>query len=206
MYLSVTNAMQGFIEVSIDDVKCGRLTYRLNNHTERTSKNFHECILGNQFFNIKDKKTVESKNQSDPDVFPLHYKDCMFHRIFPDFCILGGDIEYGKVNSETREIGSGSISIYGKKFENESSRIKHDKIGIISMANSGSDSSGSQFLITLGPAPFLDGKSVAFGEIIDGFDILKLIESKGTYGSGRPRALVKISDCGIIKGAEKMIC
>ncbi len=121
---------------------------------------------------------------------PNGYRGCKFHRIIPQFMIQGGDF--------TREDGSGGFSIYGKVFEDESFNLKHDKPGLLSMANAGPNTNGSQFFITLEYLPHLDGKHVVFGQVVDGMEVAKELEMIGSQ-IGTPRETVKILDCGILK-------
>ncbi|KAK6458695.1 cyclophilin-like domain-containing protein [Scheffersomyces xylosifermentans] len=115
------------------------------------------------------------------------YKNSIFHRIIPGFMLQGGDIEFGN--------GYGGKSIYGKKFPDENFKAKHDKPGLLSMANSGPNTNGSQFFITTVPCDWLNGKHTVFGEVIGGFDVVKEIERYGS-GSGRPGAKIVIEECG----------
>merc|ERR1719389_604407 len=118
---------------------------------------------------------------------PLHYKGSSFHRIIPDFMCQGGDFTHGD--------GTGGESIYGEKFEDENFKIKHTKKGLLSMANAGKNTNGSQFFITLKDTPHLDGKHVVFGEVLEGYDeVVKKIEALGT-SSGSPNKAVVIVDC-----------
>lgn len=117
----------------------------------------------------------------------MYYKGTKFHRIIPGFCIQGGDYENGD--------GTGGSSIYGKYFEDENFIFKHDKPGLLSMANSGPNTNGSQFFITLGYAPHLDNSHVVFGCVRDGMDIVKKMEQYGTE-SGKPLDVIKIIRCG----------
>ncbi|XP_010246851.1 PREDICTED: peptidyl-prolyl cis-trans isomerase CYP21-1-like isoform X2 [Nelumbo nucifera] len=120
----------------------------------------------------------------------LHYKGTPFHRIIPGFMIQGGDTVYGD--------GRGSESIYGGMFPDENFRIKHTHPGVVSMANSGPDSNGSQFFITTVKATWLDGEHVVFGKVIQGMDTVYAIEGgAGTY-SGKPRKNVVITGSGEI--------
>ena len=118
------------------------------------------------------------------------YKNSIFHRIIPDFMAQGGDYE----NSN----GTGRNSYFGGYFSDENFDLRHNKLGILSMANSGPNTNASQFFITFKKLPYLDGKHVVFGEVIEGFDILKIIESYGTK-SGIPTEEIKIDSCYVIE-------
>jgi peptidylprolyl isomerase len=104
----------------------------------------------------------------------------------------GGDITKGN--------GTGGMSIYGRTFKDENLTLKHYKRGLLSMANAGPDSNGSQFFITFVPCPWLDGYHGVFGELVEGEGVLKEIESVATR-DGKPRGEIKITDCGIVKAA-----
>lgn len=106
--------------------------------------------------------------------------------------IQGGDVLYGN--------GYGATSVYGKVFVDEHFGVRHDRPGMLSMANSGPNTNGCQFFITTAPAPHLDGKHVAFGQVVVGYDIVKEIESFGS-ADGRPRAHVEITDSGELNEA-----
>lgn len=128
---------------------------------------------------------------------PLFYKNCAFHRIIPGFMLQGGDFTKGN--------GTGGESIYGNKFKDENFKRRHDKPGLLSMANSGPHTNGSQFFITTVPTPHLNGKHCVFGQVIDGMDVIKAVERQGT-SSGKPKMKVVIADCGELelkKPAEK---
>jgi peptidylprolyl isomerase len=115
------------------------------------------------------------------------YHGCKIHRIVPGFVIQGGDF--------TRGDGSGGRSIYGERFEDENFKIKHDRPGLLSMANAGPDTNGSQFFITLSDTHHLNDKHVVFGEVIQGMDVVQKI---ATYGNDReqPKEIIKIVKCG----------
>ncbi len=117
------------------------------------------------------------------------YKNTIFHRVIKDFMIQGGDF--------TNFDGTGGISMYGKKFEDENFDLKHNQPGLLSMANSGPNTNGSQFFVTLKETPHLDNKHVVFGILLEGFETLKKIENLTTNQEDKPLEEVKIINCGI---------
>jgi cyclophilin family peptidyl-prolyl cis-trans isomerase len=119
------------------------------------------------------------------------YNNCPFHRIIKDFMIQGGDF--------TKHNGTGGESIYGHTFEDENFDIKHDKPYLLSMANAGPDTNGSQFFITTVPTPHLDGKHVVFGEVIDGFDLIDKLNNIDTNHDDKPMDKIIISNSIIDK-------
>jgi len=169
-----------FFEITIDGEKAGKLTINLfNDKTPKCAENFRALCTG-------------EKGKSKQNWKPMHYKNCIFHRIIPDFMCQSGD--YNKNNGTCGE------SIYGSNFKDENFDLKHDRPGLLSMANSGPDSNNSQFFITMKECPWLDGKHTVFGELANESS-LKLLANIDKCGSesGDPIKEVKIVDCGEIE-------
>lgn len=124
---------------------------------------------------------------------PLSYKNSIFHRVIKQFMIQGGDF--------TNFNGTGGESIYGEKFDDENFELKHDRPFLLSMANSGPGTNGSQFFVTTVPTPHLDGKHVVFGEVINGKNIVREIENMPTQAD-KPNVNVTVVDCGELTGPE----
>jgi cyclophilin family peptidyl-prolyl cis-trans isomerase len=169
-----------FFEIDIDGEPAGKIVMGLyGNHVPKTVENFRALCCGDF-----------GKSQSG---FDLHFKDSCFHRIIPGFMCQGGDF--------TRANGTGGESIYGEKFQDEAFGIPHDRPYLLSMANGGRDTNGSQFFITTAPTPHLDNKHVVFGEVLEGSDVVRKMEQKGSP-EGKPRAQVAIANCGEVEEEE----
>jgi len=169
---AVTNKV--FFDVSIDGEAAGRITMGLFGKTvPKTAENFRALCTGEKGQGNKGK--------------PLHYKGSTFHRVIPQFMIQGGDFTDGN--------GRGGESIYGEKFEDENFKLKHTRKYMLSMANAGPNTNGSQFFLTTVKTPWLDGRHVVFGEVLEGQSVVDAVEAVGSR-SGTPSKTVVITDSG----------
>ncbi|KAG8444679.1 hypothetical protein GDO86_009737 [Hymenochirus boettgeri] len=176
-HISGTRHVYIFLDIEIQGKPVGRLLFELfSDLCPKTCNNFQTLCTG--------------AAGASPNGMKLHYKESIFHRIVRHGWIQGGDILSGK--------GNGGESIFGETFEDENFAVSHSKRGILGMANKGRHSNGSQFYITLQPTPYLDRKCVAFGQLVEGSDVLQEIENVPTYNE-RPKIDCKITDCGIFR-------
>merc|ERR1712228_577995 len=163
-----------FFDMTIGGTWAGRIEMELRaDVAPKTAENFRALCTGEK-----------GAGQSGK---PLHFKGSAFHRVIPDFMCQGGDF--------TRGNGTGGESIYGDKFADENFTLKHTGPGILSMANAGPNTNGSQFFLCTVKTGWLDGKHCVFGSVTDGMEVVKKIESFGSQ-SEKTAKQVMIADCG----------
>ena len=142
----------------------------------KTAANFIQLCTG-EAGKTKDGKDMTLKNST-------------FHRVIKDFMIQGGDFTNGD--------GTGGVSIYGDKFEDENFDLKHEGPGLLSMANAGPGTNGSQFFITSAATPHLDGKHVVFGRVTEGMELVRKIEDVEKGPADKPVVDIIIKECGTV--------
>jgi peptidylprolyl isomerase len=163
-----------YFDITLGGRQAGRIVFELfADVVPRTAENFRALCTGEKGLGRSGK--------------PLHFKGSKFHRIIQKFMCQGGDF--------TRGNGTGGESIYGEKFADENFTYKHTTEGLLSMANAGPNTNGSQFFITTVVTSWLDGKHVVFGKVVEGMHVVKQMEAAGS-SDGATSTEVAIADCG----------
>ena len=167
-----------FFDVTIGGAPAGRITMELRaDVVPKTAENFRALCTG-------EKGTGNSGK-------PLHFKGSSFHRVITDFMCQGGDFTAGN--------GTGGESIYGSKFADENFTLKHTGPGILSMANAGPNTNGSQFFLCEVATPWLDGKHAVFGYVTDGLETVQNIARVPRDGNDRPLEAVRLESIEVFR-------
>merc|ERR1739845_178779 len=165
-----------YFDMTIGGQSSGRIVMELREDVvPKTAENFRCLCTGEKVMGKQGKA--------------LHFKGSSFHRVINDFMCQGGDF--------TRGNGTGGESIYGAKFADENFKLKHTGAGVLSMANAGPGTNGSQFFLCTVQTGWLDGAHVVFGHVAEGMNVVKAIEAVGSR-SGKTSKSVVIQDCGEI--------
>ncbi|PSC68358.1 peptidyl-prolyl cis-trans isomerase CYP19-3 [Micractinium conductrix] len=177
------DAPRVFFDISIAGEEAGRIVVTLFvDVVPKTVENFRQLCTGEAGVGRKGK--------------PLHYKGSIFHRVIPEFMCQGGDFTDGD--------GTGGESIYGDTFGDENFTLRHTDPGMLSMANAGPGTNGSQFFITTAACPWLDDKHVVFGKVTEGLPVVRRMEALGSR-TGRTAQKIYIADCGELPSRRQIM-